>query len=328
MQPTAGDLHINTPLTNVSVAFMQSATNFVASRVFPNVTVAKQSDLYYTFDRGDVNRDEMAERADGTESAGGGYNVSNDNYFAKVYAFHKDITDRQRGNADSQFNLDRNATNYVSMKALIKREKLFAARYLTTGVWTYNRAGVASNPVPGTSVLQWSDANSDPIKDIKDARRQMLQNTGFKPNKLTLSTDVYDVLTEHPDIIDRLKYGTMTGAAVKATMADLARLFEIDEVIVSEAIENTAKEGQAAVHQFIVTKAALLSYAPPAADLETPSAGYIFSWTGWMGAASNGQRIKMFRMEPIESDRVEIQMAFDMKVVSADLGYFFSNIIA
>lgn len=328
MQPTAGDLHINTPLTNVSVAFMQSANNFVATRVFPNVPVAKQSDLYYTFDRGDANRDEMTERADGTESSGGGYNVSNDNYFAKVYAFHKDISDRQRGNADSQFNLDRNATNFVTGKALIRREKLFAARYLATGVWTYNRAGVASGPVAGISVLQWSDANSDPIKDIKDARRIMLENTGFKPNKLTLSTDVYDTLTEHPDIIDRLKYGTMTGAAVKATMADLARLFEIEEVIVSEAVENTAKEGQAAVHRFIVSKAALLTYSPPAADLETPSAGYTFSWTGWMGAANNGQRIKMFRMEPIESDRVEIQMAFDMKVVSADLGFYFNSIIA
>jgi len=328
MQPTAGDLHVNAPLTNVSVAFMQKAENFIATRVFPNVPVAKQSDLYWTFDRGDLNRDEMEERADGTESAGGGYGTATDNYFAKVYAFHKDISDRQRGNADAQFNLDRNATNFVSTKALIKREKLFAGRYLTTGVWTFNRAGVAAGPVAGTSVLQWNDANSDPIGDIRTAKRQMLESTGVEPNKLTLSTDVYDTLVDHPDIIDRLKYGTMTGSAVKATMADLARLFEVEEVIVSKAVENIAKEGQASVHRFIVTKAALLSYSPPAPDLETPSAGYIFSWTGRMGAANNGQRIKMFRMEHIESDRVEIQMAFDMKRVSADLGYYFSTIIA
>jgi hypothetical protein len=160
------------------------------------------------------------------------------------------------------------------------------------------------------------------------AKRTMLENTGYEPNKLTLSQDVYDVLVDHPDIIDRLKYGATPGAATQTSKLTLAALFEVDEVIIAKAIENTAKEGQPAVHKFIVSKAALFSYSPPAADVETPSAGYTFSWTGWMGAATDGQRIKQFRLEAIESDRVEIQMAFDQKVVSADMGFYFSSIIA
>jgi hypothetical protein len=41
-----------------------------------------------------------------------------------------------------------------------------------------------------------------------------------------------------------------------------------------------------------------------------------------------GVRIKTFRMEHLASDRVEIDSAFDMRLVSADLGFFFNNVIS
>jgi hypothetical protein len=60
----------------------------------------------------------------------------------------------------------------------------------------------------------------------------------------------------------------------------------------------------------------------------TPTAGYTFSWNGLLGASAMGGRIKKFRMENLSSDRVEIEMAFDQKLVSADLGYFWDTIVA
>lgn len=327
MNRTPGDVHINTPLTNVSVAFVQSADKFIASRVFPNIPVSKQSDLYYTYDRGDMNRDEMEERAPGAETSGSGFGVDNDNYYARVYGFHKDIPDQLRSNADSQFNLDREATIFVTGKALIKREKLWVGSYFKTGVWTHELAGVSAAPTSGQT-LHWNDGGSDPIRVVRQAKQAVLQSTGMMPNKLTLGRPVYDILLDHPDIIDRLKAGQTPGRAAAASAADLARLFEVEEVLVMDAVENTAKEGQTPAHTFIGGKHALLSYAPPAPGLMTPSAGYTFSWTGHLGAASDGQRIKQFRMEAKASDRVEVEMAFDMKRVSADLGFFMGSIVA
>jgi hypothetical protein len=60
----------------------------------------------------------------------------------------------------------------------------------------------------------------------------------------------------------------------------------------------------------------------------TPTAGYTFSWTGLLGAGAEGNRIRSFRLEAIRSDRVEIDMSFDMKLVSGDLGGFFNGIVA
>ncbi|NAZ37154.1 major capsid protein [Rubellimicrobium sp. CFH 75288] len=328
MQPTPGDVHVNAPLTNISVAFLQSRDDFIATRVFPNIPVQKQSDRYFVFDRHDFNRDEMALRAPSTESVGGGYSIdSTPTYFCNEWAFHKDIPDQVRNNADAALNPDREATHFVTHKALIRREKLFVDAYFKPGVWATDIAGVNASPGAG-QVLRWNDANSDPIKNVRDAKRAMRESTGFEPNKLVLGRAVYDALVDHPDIIDRVKYGQTAGAPARGTLNVLAQLLEIDELLVMNAIESAPKEGQPGAGSFIGGKHALLVHAATAPGLMTPSAGYTFSWVGQIGAAEDGLRIRQFRMEQLKSDRVEIEMCLDMKKVAADLGYFFNGVVA
>lgn len=329
MLPTPGDVHVNVPLTNISVAFIQDATNFVADRVFPNVPVSKQSDRYYTYDRGYFNRDEMKVRAPGTESAGSGYTVdSTPTYFADVYAFHHDIPDQRRANSDAMLDPDNEATMICVNKALIKREKLFVNKYFKGGVWTFDKDGVASGEDNSATFRQWNDAASDPIKNIRDAKTAVLQSTGVEPNTLVLGRQVWDALCDHPDIVDRIKYGQTPGSIANIKMSDLEALLKIDRIFVMNSIENTANEGATNAHSFIGGKKAMLVYSTPTPGLMTPTAGYTFSWTGYLGAAAMGQRIKRFRMEALSSDRVEIEMAFDQKLVSADLGYFWDTIVA
>ncbi len=328
MKPTPGDVHVNAVLTNISVAYMQNAANFVASRVFPNVPVTKQSDRYYTYDRGYFNRNEMVVRAPGTESAGGGFTVDNTpTYFAPVYAYHHDIDDQRRSNSDSVLSPDREGTELVTLKALIKRETLWVAKYFAGGLWTGDVDGVAAAPGAG-QFLQWNDAASNPISDIRTGIASVLESTGFEPNTLTMGYAVWNALIDHPDIVDRIKYGQTPGGPAMVTTSDLAALLKIPNIFVMKAIQNTALEGAANVHAFIGGKKALLCYAAPNPGLMTPTAGYTFSWTGYTGAQADGQRVSKFRMENLKSDRVEIEMAFDQKLVSADLGYFYDTAVA
>lgn len=328
MQPTPSDVHVNAPLTNISIAFLQNANDFVASKVFPNIAVSKQSDRYYVYNRGDFNRDEMQLRAPGTESAGSGYSLDNTpTYYAPRHSIHKDIPDEVRANADAVLNPDREATIFVTHKALIKREKLFAANHFTTGKWATDVAGVSSAPGAGQA-LQWSDANADPIIDVRKAKRTIRESTGFEPNKLVLGRPVLDALLDHPDIIDRIKYGQTAGAPAQANTQTLAALLGVEEILVMNAIENTSAEGQAASHSFIGGKKALLVHSASAPGLMTPSAGYTFSWTGLLGAGAEGNRIRTFRLENLGVDRVEIDMCFDQKLVASELGYFWNSIVA
>jgi len=327
-QPTPGDVHVNTPLTNISIAYMQDQSGFIADRVFPNIPVGKQSDLFYQYDRGFFNRDEMKKRAPNTESAGGGYELDTGNYFADVWAFHHDIPDQRRGNSDTPLAPDREATNLVSQKAMIRREKLFVTNFFTASTWTQDFTGVSSGPT-GDQFLQWNDAASTPIEDIRAGMTRMLERTGIMPNKLVLGYQVHTALLDHPDIIDRIKYGQTSGVArERAANAALAEILELGEVLVSRAIENTAAEGATNSHSFIAGKQALLTHAASSPGLMTPTGGYTFSWNGYLGAGNAGQRIKRFRMEALASDRVEIEMAFDQKLVAADLGSFFATAVA
>lgn len=327
MQPTPGDVHVNTPLSNISVAYIQDSSAFIADKVFPNIPVSKQSDLYFSYDRGAFNRDEMTLRAPGTESQGSGYTVAADQtYFCARYSFHHDVPDEVRANADAALNPDREATVFVTQKALIKREKLFVSKYFKTGVWATDYTGVASAP-SGNQRIYWTDAASDPIAEIKAAKRLQLEQTGFEPNTLILGRAVIDGLLENPDIIDRIKYGQTPGAPAMANRETLAKLFEVDRIFVMNAIENTGKEGAANSSSFIGGKHALLAHVTPMPGLMTPTAGYTFSWTGMYGNSGLGTRIRSFRLEQLGVDRVEIDMCFDMKVVGSDLGTFWSGIV-
>ncbi len=328
-QPTVSDVHVDAMLTTLSVAYRQDQSRFVADRVFPVVSVAKQSDRYYTYDRGDFNRDEMALRAPATESAGSGYRIDNTpTYFCNEYALHKDIPDQVIANADAVINPLRDATEFLTLKALLKREKSFVSTYFAGSVWTSDFDGVAAAASwAGGSVLQWNDANSTPIEDIRKAQTTVLERTGFMPNVLVLGKPVYDSLIDHPDLVDRIKYGQTPGSPAIVNRQALAALFEVDRVEVMSAIENTAAEGATASHSFIGGKKALLVYSAPNPGLMTPSGGYTFQWTGMYGGQF-GQRILNFRMDELKATRIEIETCYDQKLVAADLGFFFDTVVA
>jgi hypothetical protein len=52
------------------------------------------------------------------------------------------------------------------------------------------------------------------------------------------------------------------------------------------------------------------------------------SWTGVSGGLGQTIGASRFRMESVKADRIEGEMAFDMKVVASDLGYFFSAVVS
>jgi hypothetical protein len=287
--------------------------------------VKKQSDLYWKYSKSDWRRTDVKRRAPSTESPGVGWNVTTDQYFAHVYAVHKDVDDQLRSNADSNFNLDRDATEFITNQLLLRRDLDWNAEYFTTGVWDTEYVGT-------TDFTKWSDGGSDPIGDVAQWILDYRKLTGFKPNKMVLGAEVMNALKQHPDIIDRIKY-TQKGIVTEDL---IATLFNIDQLYTSYAtiadtpqIPDAALQDAGATYDFMTnSKAVLMCYAPASPSLMTPSAGYTFTWNGYLGGNSQGIKIKRFRMEHIASDRVEAEMTYDMKVVSPDMGVFASAVVA
>lgn len=311
-QPTLSDVHVNAPLTNISVAYMQQAP-YIADAVFPVVPVARQSDVYYEFTKEDFLRDEAKPRAPGTESAGGGFTLSTSSYGCLVEAYHKDVDDQTRSNADNVLAIDTAATQWVTQKMLIRRERRWISNFFGSGIW-------GTDITPGTL---WSAVNSTPRSDVDTGKKAVQETTGFVPNTLVLTPPVFYALRNHAEIRDQFKY--TSADSIDAAM--MARFFGVDRLFVLGGVYTSSNEGATNVTTFMGGKHALLCYSQPTPSLMAPSAGYTFSWSGFTGSVA-GVRIKRFRMEHLESERIEGQMAYDFKKVAASLGYFFASVVA
>lgn len=322
--PTPSDVHVDRTLTNLSVAYAQDASKFVHAQVFPEVPSAKQSDLYRIYDKETWHRILAEKRAPGTESAGGGYKLSTTPFYCERYALHDDVDDPTLANADDELAPIEDSTLYVTENMLMRREFDWASQFFVNGAWGANQLqGVAAAPAGG-QFLQWDQAGSTPVQDVDAQSAAIASLTGRKPNTAVCTLPVFNALKNNSDVRDRFKF--TSGGSVTRDM--LAGLFEVDRFLVAESVTNTALEGAADATDFILGKHFLLAHVAPRPGLRTPSAGYTFTWTGLTGSANNGTRIKRFRMEELESDRIEIDAAYDFKKVGEDLAFLFLDAAA
>lgn len=322
--PQPSDLHVNTYLTSVSVAFAQDPNKFVADIVFPRVPSDKQSNYYATFPIGSFLRTEMRQRAPGSAAAEATYTVSKDQYYCDVFNISHLIDDQERANADDPFQEDADTATFLTNQELIKRESDWATAFFATGKWT---GGTVADPAGGVDFTKWDDVSSDPIGDIATQCSSIEGQTGFWPTDLTVTRTVWNALKNHPDILARIAGGATTGQMAIATRQAVAAIFEIDRINLSAAVKNSGAEGATDSIAYIMGKHALLTYRPAQAGMRVPSAGYTFFWKGLVGS-DDGRRILKYRVDEKHSDKVEIEATWGQKVVSSVLGVFFQNAVS
>jgi hypothetical protein len=324
---TPSAVHVDQPLTNLTLAYAQSQENFIADKVFPTVGVSKQSDKYYIYDRANMNRTgDVAKLAPRTEVNRIGMTLSTSSYFADVYGLGMDFDEQTLANEDAMLDIRSAGAETLAMRLMIHREEQFATNFFSTGVWG------TDNTLSGTS--QWSDyTNSTPIQDVTAARRVVqLASGGFKPNTMVVGKEVRDKLINHPDILARLNGGATVTNTALITDAKLAEIFEVENFYVMEAVKNSSVEGVAESNAFIGGKNALLAYTPSTAGLMSPAAGLTFAWNNLEGVNNLGITVESFSDDALKrqqiAEMIQVKMSYDMKVVGADLGYLFAAAVA
>ncbi len=308
-RPDTGDVHVNALLTNISIAYINET--YVADKVFPIVMVNKQSDIIPSYDKAYWFRDEMGERAPGTKARESGWGVTNTaTYYCISYALKKTIPDEIKANADAPYDMDRDTVTYLTDKAMMHRERIFATNVNNSSAWT----------TTGTIGAKWSDfANSSPIDDIMTTKRTITDLIGREPNTMVFGKIVRDRLIRHPDLIDLYKY-TQVGIMQEAQLATALGLKGIHTVI---GVYESATEGASTSMQVIWDDDAVLLYVPPAASLLTPAAGYTFVWRPLTGGAL--QFMRRYRLNEESADVIEVRSYFDVKATAADAGAHWSD---
>ena len=333
MQITKGispsDVYRNPVLDNVSIAAFQEPGLFVAQSWFPTVPVTDEAFKYYLFDMNSVGRNKMQPRAPGTKAAEGTWNISETSGLCLQYGYREKLTEELLQSAGPGANIDVAAAKSLAEVALINGE-VRASVYFTTGVWTGGTGGatdITGSASPSANqVLFWNNASSTPILDIAVQSQALLLAGKRLPNTLVLGAYVLPQLINHPTIISRINAGQTTGLA-QASLADLAKAFGVDRVLVAQGVYNSANENATAVPGFIFTpKSAWLGYVAPEPSVMTPSAGYRFAWAGIAGN-DMGVRIWKYWDQPVRSFQTEIAVNDAYAQVTANNGMFFSAVV-
>tara|TARA_R110000787_G_scaffold237144_1_gene343596 strand:+ start:1200 stop:2180 length:981 start_codon:yes stop_codon:yes gene_type:complete len=322
---TPSNVHLDQPLSNLTLAYVQSQDTFIADKVFPTVGVARQSDKFYIYDRANMNRSgDVKKLAPRTEVNRIGMAISNDAYYADVYGLGMDFDEQTIANEDEVLEIRSAGAETLMMRLLIDREERFADTFFKASVWTTDV----------TPANLWSDyTNSTPLTDVTSGLRSaQLKSGGLKPNTMVVGKEVRDILINHPDVLARLNGGSTINNPALVTDGKLAEIFGVENFFVMEAVKNSAVEGLAESNAFIGGKNALLCYTPRNSGLMTPAAGLTFAWNSVPGVSNLGVTVESYSDDALKrqqvAEHIQVKMAYDMKVVGPDLGYFFEDVVA
>ena len=315
-QPDTRDLIVAGPLADVSIAYRNQA--YIADRVFPILDKVSPRAKISRYLKGAWFRDEADIRGAGAEAKRSGYPIDSLSLNTNEYAFAKEVTDEDRRNSTvagaPPLDPDQDAVEFATDKVDLKKE-IRVAELIIAGTWS----GVAGEDAGGF----WAASDNNTfLLDIRTRVETIRSNTGLKPNRLIIDHGTYNSLKEEATILDKIKY-TERGVLTKDL---LAALLELDEVLVGEAIKNTAKETKAGteftasnIWEKNATKgSAFLYYSPRKPGLKVASAGYQARVAYENGMA---RRTTSWREAARHQDVYEVAEETDIVQTGTDLGF-------
>lgn len=305
MPLTKSDVHYDKILTNVSIAYQQDLRDYIWRDLSPIIPVQKESDKYYVYDKGPWFRDDAKIIAPGDPTPYTDFTLSKSSYSCEEFGVGTKLPDRIRKNADNVLQLRSDYAKLVTQKVHLKMERQLASEIWKTGVWGTDN----------TTATDWDDySSSTPLTDVQTAIDTVRLATGKKPNTLAVGSEVWSALMFHPDLTDLIKY-TQKGIV---TTDLLAQVWNLDKVLVGEAVYNSAAEGQSDSMARIWGDNALVAYIAPTPGLLQPSAMYTFM--------SQDLKVRRWYNNDLESEIIKASIIADFVVTGAGLGYFFYDL--
>lgn len=301
------DVVIDPALSNVSIKYTNSS--FIADLIALPMKVSKQTGKYYVYDKANLRVDKT-NRAAGSGANEVDFGLSTVAFACDDHALKSFVADEIQDQADAALNPLIDETEGLTEKLLLDRESTLATMLADTAQLTQNTT------LSGTS--QWSDySNSSPIADVRTARATIHAATFKKPNTLILGKQVFDSLCEHPEILERVKYSQL--GVVTADL--LARIFQVEKVLIGEAGANSAAEGATDSLSYVWGKHAIVAYIAPTMGTKTLTLAVTFTY--------GTREVRRWYEQDREGTYVRVgKDNYVQKIVAVGAGYLIKNAIA
>ena len=300
------DVVVDPVLSNVSIAFKNE--NYIADLIMPVVPVLKETGKYYKYDKANFRR-AKSDRAAGGKANEVGFGLSLEDFVTKSRALKEKTPWEILRQAESVLSPETDSTENVTDMLLLDREYALASRMSDTAVLTQNVT------LSGTD--QWSDyENSTPFEDVQTGISAVQASIGRRPNTLVLGQPVFNVLVNHPDIVDRMKYSTLGSVTTEM----LAKLFNVETVLVASAVQNSSDEGQSDSLAYVWGKHAWLVYVEKQPGLKKVTFGFTFAF--------DGRKVTKWDDQDEESRYIRVGENYVHEFVAAEAAYFIKNAVA
>jgi hypothetical protein len=313
--PTLSQVHVQAALTDLSIAYRQDAPA-VSDLLFPRVSVNKQSNKYYIWNKGDMWRNEAKKRAPAADFARVGIRLSTDNYSCDQYALEYLIADEISANADAGVEVESTATMYLVDQLNLQKDLSFASDFFTSG----------SGWGTGTITSAWDvPSTGTPVTNITSAVLAIKRALGASNQHRIVGiggTKILNALVTCDQVRDRTKY--VQAGTYQGLVASLAPCLNLDDLVISTREYNTAQEGKTASYSPVFDNDFLVVAVPRSPGLSVPAAGYTF---GWDEAGRGDMYVEQYREEAKKSDIVRAVCYYDQKQTGADLGVYFDNAV-
>lgn len=320
-----GSFRPNIYLTNLSMAYFQEASRYVAKSIFPICPVQLSSARFYTFSKADLLRDNVQKKPEFSKVTPAQFGHADQSYSCTVDQVIVGVDkisslNYQRTNAPGVIDPRRAKAKFIAEQMNLHQDIVFAQNFFKTGIWSNEWTGVSSTP-SGNQFWKFSDANCDPVVLFDNLCTSVEQNTGRRPNRLGLGKNAFNALKANPTVIERVKYGGSSANPATVNEKVLAELFGIEKVVVLSSIYNAGSVGQEDMNFICDPDSAILAYATSSPAIDEPSAGYIFTWD----MLGNGQYMPTMQYEGepgTHSEFMEGLFSADMKKTADDLAVF------
>lgn len=259
-------LYLDQALTDVSNAWQNQDSDYIAGLIFPEVLVKKP-----TFKVGKYGKDGLRLPSSSLrtgESKAQRINLTRgfeDIGPLQEHSLSDVVTQDDYNLTDDPFEPESDAVENINQVMALIDEKDLATQLSDLNVVTNNRT------LSGTD--QWSDyENSDPLADIARAVKTA-QFVTF--NTLFMGREVWLELVNHPAILDRIKWSTL-GIVTEADLLKILAPLGITNIHIGNAKENTGKEGLADTISSVWGKNFWLAYVTKTPGRKKVNGGYTF----------------------------------------------------
>ena len=262
--PIQSQVYVDQILSNVSIEYFNE--DYVADTMFPMVPVKYRTGIYFVYDKSKFHIVNDL-RSPGQQANVVVYGLTKANYGPlHDHMLKQQVEDEVVDQAMAPLDPKIDATNNVTERMLLSKE--YDAYTQMTSATNFT-GGVNKTTLSGTS--QWSDyTNSDPVGDVQTAFNTVKKAIMKRPNTLLLGYEVYAILRNHPQILERIKYSQLG----VVTPELLAAVFDIPNVVIANAEYNTANEAQTDSMSYLWGKNAWVLYSKGAPSIRAVTFGY------------------------------------------------------